>query len=60
VTTQILETSFGKFSSFQRAHVVKEKKSGKSKGYGFVSFMNADDYTKAFQEFNSSYFVAAK
>ncbi|KNE54690.1 hypothetical protein AMAG_00649 [Allomyces macrogynus ATCC 38327] len=54
VTTAMLETAFGKYESFQRAYVVKDK-AGKSKGYGFVSFMNADDYTRAFRDYNNKY-----
>ncbi|KAI9183520.1 hypothetical protein H9P43_004438 [Blastocladiella emersonii ATCC 22665] len=55
VTTENLESAFGKYASFQRAYVVREKRTGKSKGYGFVSFMNAEDYTRAFQEYNNKY-----
>ncbi|KAJ3357727.1 RNA-binding protein 42 [Allomyces javanicus] len=54
VTTAMLQTAFGKYESFQRAYVVQDK-AGKSKGYGFVSFMNADDYTRAFRDYNNKY-----
>ncbi|KAI9216531.1 hypothetical protein BC828DRAFT_339163, partial [Blastocladiella britannica] len=55
VATQQLEQAFGKYASFQKALVVRNTKTEKSKGYGFASFMNADDYTKAFQEYNNKY-----
>jgi RNA recognition motif-containing protein len=55
VTTQTLETAFGKYASFQRALVVSEKVTGKSRGFGFVSFLNADDYTRAFREYDNKY-----
>lgn len=38
------------YPSFQRARVVRDKKSFKTKGYGFVSFSDATDYMKAMKE----------
>ncbi|ORZ36152.1 hypothetical protein BCR44DRAFT_40789 [Catenaria anguillulae PL171] len=55
VMTQTLEQAFGKYASFQKAHVVRDQRTGKSKGYGFVSFMNGEDFVKAFQEYNNKY-----
>jgi len=52
VTDDILASPFRKYSSFARAKVVRCKRSSKSKGYGFVSFVDANDYLKAFQEMN--------
>lgn len=55
VTSEILEQTFQKFPSLQRTHVVSDKKSGKSRGYGFLSFGDADDFLAAWKEFNGKY-----
>ncbi|KAJ2591315.1 hypothetical protein H4R99_006802 [Coemansia sp. RSA 1722] len=55
VTSEVLEQAFGKFNSLQRTHVVCDKKTEKSKGYGFISFGNPDDFLKAWKEFNGKY-----
>ena len=34
------------------AKVVRDKRSNKTKGYGFVSFKSPDDFTKAIKEMN--------
>ncbi|KAJ2077808.1 hypothetical protein H4R24_004908 [Coemansia sp. RSA 988] len=55
VTSEMLEQAFGKFPSLQRTRVVCEKKTGKSQGYGFISFGDADDFLAAWKEFNGKY-----
>ncbi|KAI9138278.1 hypothetical protein BKA69DRAFT_1092600 [Paraphysoderma sedebokerense] len=55
VTDEILTQAFSKYPSFQKARVVRDKRSSKSKGYGFVSFKTADDYTRAFKDMNGKY-----
>lgn len=55
VTDEILCNSFRKYPSFQKARVIRDKKTCKSKGYGFVSFMNSNDYIKAMREMNGKY-----
>ncbi|PIA16973.1 hypothetical protein COEREDRAFT_41722 [Coemansia reversa NRRL 1564] len=55
VTSEMLEQAFDKFPSLQRTRVVCEKKSGKSQGYGFLSFSDADDFLAAWKEFNGKY-----
>lgn len=50
-----LEQVFSRFPSFQKAKVVKDYRTGKSKGYGFVSLKSADDYLKASREMNGKY-----
>ncbi|KAJ2772092.1 hypothetical protein IWQ57_001917 [Coemansia nantahalensis] len=55
VTSEMLEQVFGRFRSLQRTHVVREKSSGKSRGYGFLSFGDADDFLAAWKEFNGKY-----
>jgi len=41
--------------NFRNAQVVKDKHTGKNKGFGFVSFKDPDDYTKAMREMNGKY-----
>lgn len=55
VHDEVLVKAFMKYPSFQKAKVIKDKKSGKSKGYGFVSFMEAEDFAKALREMNGKY-----
>eukprot|EP01117_Protostelium_nocturnum_P008890 TRINITY_DN3188_c0_g1_i3.p2 TRINITY_DN3188_c0_g1~~TRINITY_DN3188_c0_g1_i3.p2 ORF type:complete len:290 (+),score=122.02 TRINITY_DN3188_c0_g1_i3:81-950(+) len=51
----LLTRAFNKYPSFQRAKVLRDKKSGKSRGYGFVSFKDSADYAKALREMNGKY-----
>ena len=44
-----------RFPSFAKAKVVLDKKTGKTKGYGFVSFLDAMDAVKAMREVNGKY-----
>ena len=37
------------------AKVVRDKKTGKSKGFGFLSFGSAEDYIRAVREMNGKY-----
>ncbi|XP_074038312.1 RNA-binding protein 42-like [Leptinotarsa decemlineata] len=55
VTDDLLSRTFNKFPSFQRAKVIRDKRTNKSKGYGFVSFMESADFTKAMKEINGRY-----
>jgi len=52
VTDELLTRTFNKFPSFQRAKVIRDKRTNKSKGYGFVSFKEPADFTKAMKEMN--------
>lgn len=52
VTDEVLARVFGKFPSFQKAKVVRDKRSNKSKGFGFVSFKDPVDFTRAMKEMN--------
>ena len=38
VTDEVLVRTFSRYPSFVRAKVVRDKKSNKTKGFGFVSF----------------------
>jgi len=55
VTDEVLSRTFGRYPSFQMAKVVRDKRSNKTKGYGFVSFKSPDDFTKAIKEMNGRY-----
>ncbi|KAG2186056.1 hypothetical protein INT43_002494 [Umbelopsis isabellina] len=55
VDDDMLTRAFSKYPSFQKAKVVMDKRAVKSKGYGFVSFKDADDFVKAWREMNGKY-----
>lgn len=55
VSDQILSNAFSKYQSFQKAKVVRDKNTGKSKGFGFVSLLNVNDYILAMREMNGKY-----
>ena len=46
VNDDMLTKAFAKYPTFQKAKVIKDKSSGKSKGFGFVSLMEPGDYAK--------------
>ncbi len=49
---EVLRKAFCKYPSFQKARVVRDKRSGKTKGYGFVSYSSPQDYSQAMKEMN--------
>ena len=55
INDENLAQAFGKYPSFMKAKVVKDRKTGKSRGYGFISFANPDDYIRAMKEMNGNY-----
>ncbi|CAK1549439.1 unnamed protein product [Leptosia nina] len=55
VTDELLARTFGKYSSFQRAKVIRDKRTNKSKGFGFVSFKDPGDFIKAMKEMDGRY-----
>jgi hypothetical protein len=55
VTDESLLKAFSKYPSLTKARVVRDKKSTKSKSYGFVSFSDTDDYFRAAKEMNGKY-----
>ncbi|CEG49663.1 protein tag-262 [Plasmopara halstedii] len=55
VSDELLAHSFSKYPSFQRARVVRDKLTHKSRGYGFVSFTDPFDCAKALREMNGKY-----
>lgn len=54
-TDEELTEAFGKYASFNMARVVKDKRTGKCRGYGFVSFAVDKDMVKALREMNGKY-----
>jgi RNA-binding protein 42 len=54
VTDTTLHDIFSVYPTFDRARVVRDK-NGKTKGFGFVSFLEANDFLKALKEWNGQY-----
>ena len=52
VNDDVLTRAFNKYPSFQKARVVRDKRSGKTRGYGFISFKDSTDYIRAMREMN--------
>lgn len=55
VNDELLTRTFSKFASFQRAKVIRDKRTSKSKGYGFVSFKEPQDFIRAMKEMDGKY-----
>jgi hypothetical protein len=54
-TDDALLKAFSRWQSVQKARVIRDKRTSKSKGYGFVSFSDADDFFQAAKEMNGKY-----
>lgn len=55
VSEQTLRKTFDPYPSFVKSKVIRDSRTHKSKGYGFLSFLDAKDYLKAFKEWNGKY-----
>lgn len=55
VTDESLLKAFAKYPSVQKARVVRDKRTTKSKGFGFVSLADADEYFSAAKEMQGKY-----
>lgn len=55
VTDSVLAAAFSKYSSYQRAKVVRFSHNNKTKGYGFVSLMDPEEGAKCLREMNGKY-----
>lgn len=55
VTDESLLKAFSKYPSVRKARVIRDKRTTKSKGYGFVSFEDSDEYFRAAREMNGKY-----
>ena len=47
-----LEELFAQYGEVEEAVIIKDKFSGRSKGFAFVTFANADDAAKAIEALN--------
>lgn len=54
-TDESLLKAFARWKSVQKAKVVRDKRTTKSKGFGFVSFSDPDDFFQAAKEMNGKY-----
>jgi hypothetical protein len=55
VTDESLHKAFSRWPSLQKARVIREKRTTKSKAYGFVSFSDGDDFFQAAREMQGKY-----
>lgn len=55
VTDESLLKAFAKYTSIQKARVIRDKRTTKSKGFGFVSFSDGDDYFRAGRDMQGKY-----
>jgi len=55
VTDDVLTKAFNHISSFAKAKVVRDKRTGKTKGFGFVSILNSEDYARTMREMEGKY-----
>lgn len=55
VNDEVLSNAFKKYPSFVKAKVIRDKRTMKSKGFGFVSFIHQDDYVKCMKEMQGKY-----
>ncbi len=54
VTEDVLDDVFSEFGDVSSANVIKDKYSGRSKGYGFVEMLNDSDANEAIKVLDSS------
>lgn len=57
VNDELLIRTFNKYPSFQRAKVLRDKRTGKSKGFGFISFKEPQDFIRAMKEMDGEFFL---
>ncbi|GAQ83354.1 hypothetical protein KFL_001450070 [Klebsormidium nitens] len=55
VNEDVLSKAFVKYSSFNMAKVIRDKRTGKTRGYGFVSFATQGDMFSALKEMQGKY-----
>jgi hypothetical protein len=55
VSDELLAKAFRKYPTFQKAKVVRDNRTNKPKGYGFVSFRSQDDFVRACREMDGKY-----
>jgi len=52
VTDEELEQVFGEFGAVESANVIKDRETGRSKGFGFIEMENDDEAEKAIEDLN--------
>ncbi|KAK4691282.1 RNA-binding protein 42, partial [Lecanoromycetidae sp. Uapishka_2] len=55
VTDESLLKAFSKYPTVHKARVVRDKRTTKSKGYGFVSFIDGEEYFQAARDMQGKY-----
>ncbi|KAG4300984.1 hypothetical protein PCANB_002683 [Pneumocystis canis] len=55
VSDETLFKAFQHYRSLSKAKVIRDKRTGKSKGYGFVAFKDPDEFVRAWREMNGKY-----
>ncbi|ORY87653.1 hypothetical protein BCR37DRAFT_338312, partial [Protomyces lactucae-debilis] len=55
VTDEVLKRAFSAYASLQKAKVVRDKRTTKSREFGFVSFSEPDDMLNAWRDLNGKY-----
>ena len=55
VTDESLLKAFGKYPSVQKARVVRDKRTTKSRGFGFVSFSDGEEYYQSAKDMQGKY-----
>ena len=60
VNDESLARAFQKYPSFIKAKVIRDKRNGKTKGYGFVSFKSSEDFIKAMREMDGNKYFFSK
>ncbi|KAK3107056.1 hypothetical protein FSP39_006010, partial [Pinctada imbricata] len=53
VTDEVLARAFSRYPTFLKAKVVRDKRTNKTKGYGFVSFRDPNDFVQAMRDMNA-------
>ena len=51
---QDLSDAFGAFGKVEKASIISDRNSGRSKGFGFVTMEDADEAKKAIESMNGS------
>ncbi|QSL66631.1 hypothetical protein MERGE_001014 [Pneumocystis wakefieldiae] len=55
VSDETLFKAFQHYKSLSKAKVIRDKKTGKSRGYGFIAFKDPDEFVRAWREMNGKY-----
>ena len=55
VTDESLFKAFSRYTSVQKARVIRDKRTTKSRGFGFVSFSDGDEYFQAARDMQGKY-----